>query len=108
MQITIILTLSNESADDIVKDFNKDEEEQWKAGVWCGLEMDDWSSLIKYCIYISDYCMVGLHLIATTAKLRKQKVLKVALGVPMEYSALHFFPFHSGIVLKYHSSSFLL
>ena len=31
--------------------------------------------------------MVGSHLIATTAKLRNPKVPKVAMGVPIEYSA---------------------
>ena len=103
----IIPTLHYTWAEDFVKGFNKDEEEQWKARVWCSMEMDDWSSLIKYCMYISDYWMVVLHLISTTVKLRKRKVLTVALGVPKEYSTLHFFPFHSAIVLKYHLSSLL-
>jgi hypothetical protein len=49
-------------------------------------------------MYISDSWMVGLHLIATTAKLRnqeavlKKRLLSVALGVPIELSMLRFFP----------------
>ena len=101
----IIATPSDDSADDIVKGFNKDEVEEWKAGVWRGVETDDWSGLITHRTYISDYWMVGLHLIATTAKIRKRKVPNIALGVPIEYSAVHFFPFHSAIVLKYRLSS---
>jgi hypothetical protein len=85
----IIATPSDDSADDIVKGFNRDEVEEWKAGVRRGVETNDWSGLITHRTYISHYWMVGSHLITTTAKLRKRKVPNVALGVLIEYSALH-------------------
>jgi hypothetical protein len=53
-----------------------------------GVEKNNWVGLITR---ISDYRIVGSRLIATTAKLRNPKAPSVALGVPIEYSALHFF-----------------
>jgi hypothetical protein len=91
---------------DLVKSFNKEEVEQWKAGTRSGVERDDWADLIKHRTYISDYYyrMVGSRLIATTAKLRNRKVSNVAPGVPIEYSAPRFFPFHSATMLTSRSS----
>src|SRR5882762_7438970 len=83
----------------IVEGFNEKELEVWKVGVQRGVEMNDWSGLITHRTYISDYRMFGSHVIATTVKLRKRKVPNVALGVPIEYSAFGFFPFHSAIML---------
>jgi hypothetical protein len=74
----------------IVNSFKEKELEEWKVGVLHGVQTNDWAGLITHRTYILDYCMVGSRLIATTAKLRKPKVRNVALGVPIELSALHF------------------
>jgi len=42
----IIPTLSDDSADDIVKGY-KDKVEEWKAGVWSSVETNDWSNLFQ-------------------------------------------------------------
>ena len=65
------------------------------------MKNEDWKALIVHRTYIW-ITTAGSRLIATTAKLRNPKVPNVALGVPIELSALHFFSvltFHSYFVL---------
>jgi hypothetical protein len=48
MKSSVIASPNLERADDIVKGFNKDELEQWKAGVQNGVEKNDWTDLIVH------------------------------------------------------------
>jgi hypothetical protein len=88
-------------AEVFVAGFNEKEFEEWKVGVRRGVETNDWTDLMMHRTYISHYRMLESRLIATTAKIRKRKVPKVALGVPIEYSAFDCFPFHSAIILTF-------
>jgi hypothetical protein len=101
---SVIAAPNSPDAEAIVNSFNEKELGEWKVGVRRGVETNDWTGLIKHRTYISDYRMLGSRLMATTAKLRKRKVLNVALGVPIEYRALHFFPFHSPMMPTSRSS----
>ena len=58
-------------AEAIVNSFNKKELAEWKVGVQCSVETNDWTGLIMHHMYISDYWMVGSHVITTTVKLQK-------------------------------------
>jgi hypothetical protein len=70
-------------AEVFVAGFNEKEFEEWKVGVRRGVETNDWTDLMMHRTYISHYRMLESRLIATTAKIRKRKVPKVALGVPI-------------------------
>jgi hypothetical protein len=58
-------------AEAIVNSFNKKELAEWKVGVQCSVETNDWTGLIMHHMYILDYWMVGSHVITTTVKLQK-------------------------------------
>lgn len=77
--------------------------EDLKATVRECAEENDWKALIVHRTYIW-ITTAGSRLTATTAMLRSPKVSNVVVGVPIEYSALHFFPFHCTTVLTFHSS----
>ncbi len=55
MRDSVIANLTPERADDIVKNFNKDQLEEWKAGVRNGVKSKDWTDLVLRRMYISDY-----------------------------------------------------
>jgi hypothetical protein len=71
--------------------FNSEELQQWKAGMWSGV---DWVGLIEHSTYIS-----GGWIVLNRNHSKAPKVQNIALGVPIEYSALHFLSFHSAMML---------
>jgi hypothetical protein len=52
MKGSVIVNLTLERANDIVRSFNEDELEQWKVGVRNGVEKNDWIDLIVHRTYI--------------------------------------------------------
>jgi hypothetical protein len=78
MKHSVIASPNPECAKDIAKSFNEDELEQWKVGVWNGVDRNDWTDLLVHRTYISDYQIIRSHLIVTTAKLRIPKTPNIA------------------------------
>jgi hypothetical protein len=83
-----VISPKHEQADDIVKNFNDGELEEWKVAVRKGVEENDWTDLIGHRMYILDHRMVGSYSIITTAKLKKTRP---TLGVPIKQRMAHFF-----------------
>jgi hypothetical protein len=71
MRNSVIAKLSLERADDIVKNFNKDQLEEWKVGLRNGVKSENWVDLVARRTYISNYHIIRSHLIATTAELKR-------------------------------------
>ena len=68
---SVIAKLSLERADDIVKNFNKDQFEEWKVGLRNGVKSKNWIDLVARRTSTSDYQIIPSHLIATTAELKR-------------------------------------
>ena len=100
---SIIACPTPQRAMEILKGFNEKESKSWAAGVRSGVLEGDWDDLIQLRMYFLDSQTIKLPLIVTTAKLRIPKMRKVALGVPIEQSALHCCPFNFAMIFTSHS-----
>ena len=76
--------ISRERVRDIVKNFNKDQLEEWKVGVRNGVTMNDWIDLLARRTSISDYQIIRSHLISTTAELKIPKIQKPNIAPAFE------------------------
>ena len=52
--------------------------EQWDVGVQNDVKKNDWIDLLVHRMYLSDYQIIQLHLIVTTAALKILKMLNIA------------------------------
>jgi hypothetical protein len=75
-----IISINPDNPADILNSFNEDELKQWKAGVYNGLEKNDWIGLMTHRTYISDYRIVGSRLIVNRSETQTAKNPECSLG----------------------------